>query len=260
MNVQEKSLVVAQPQAIALIPSSHELTVYQVMAKNAAQSQLYKTLSEAQIMMIMLAARELGLPPMLALNGGICCIQGRVELSARLMAQMIRQRGHSMQIKVLNRQECVLQGRRCDNGDTMECGFTMQDAKDAGLTGKAVWKSYTEDMLYARALSRLARRLYADVIGTAYVEGEISGEVVSREPIVSQPVDENAEMMQFLSQFPEEDHEYVREYVAKYTAHFKRTVLECLDEGRKDMDKFQATFSKWKAKRIAEIEVTEKTA
>jgi hypothetical protein len=28
-------------------------------------------------------------------------------------------------------------------------------------------------MLYARAMSRLARRLFSDVIGTAYVEGEI---------------------------------------------------------------------------------------
>jgi hypothetical protein len=32
---------------------------------------------------------------------------------------------------------------------------------------------YPEDMLYNRALSRLARRLFADVIGTSYIEGEI---------------------------------------------------------------------------------------
>ena len=31
-------------------------------------------------------------------------------------------------------------------------------------------------MLYARAASRLARRLFPDVIGTMYVEGEVSAE------------------------------------------------------------------------------------
>lgn len=252
MNVQEKSLAPVMQQR-DLIPSNHELTVYQVMARNAAQSQLYKQLNEAQIMMIMLAARELGLPPMLALNGGICCIQGRVELSSRVMTQMIRQRGHSIQIKDLNKQRCTLIGKRCDNGDTMEVSFTWEDAKEAGLTGKAVWKSYCEDMLYARALSRLARRLFADVIGTAYVEGEISGEVVSVQPVHTPPVDEEAELTRFLSGFTEADHECLREYIAKRRDHFKMSMVECLAEANLSIEKFNESFDKWKAKRLASV-------
>lgn len=251
MQPQEKNAVVVQQRD--LIPSNHELTVYQVMARNAAQSQLYKQLSEAQIMMIMLAARELGIPPMLSLNGGIACIQGRVELSARLMCQMIRQRGHSVQVKEVNKQRCILVGRRCDNGDTMEVSFSWDDAKEAALTGKAVWKQYCEDMLYARALSRLARRLFADVIGTAYVEGEVSGEIVHVEPVHTQPVDEEAEIKVFLSQFPETDHECMREYLAKRRDHFKTSMIECINEALGSLEAFNGAFYKWKEKRLAAV-------
>lgn len=239
----------------SMIPSNHELTVYQVMARNAAQSQLYKTLSESQIMMIMLAARELGVPPMLSLNGGINCINGKVELSARLMGNMIRQRGHSFTTKVLNKEQCVLIGKRCDNGDTMEATFTWQDAKEAGLTGKAVWKSYTEDMLYARALSRLARRLFPDVIGTAYVEGEVGGEVIIEKPVIEtqvNPVELRTKLLCLLEVNEEDDFLKYVDIVSKHYGWTEQTTMEAFD---KDHATFVAKFRGWKAKQASEQEL-----
>lgn len=55
-----------------------------------------------------------------------------------------------------------------------------------------VWAKYPEDMIYARALSRLARRLFADVIGTAYVEGEIREEKLEMSDAVV--IDEDPEL------------------------------------------------------------------
>lgn len=157
-----------------LIPQSQDMQVLTTIAKTAHVSGLYNTVGgEAKILMILLAAQDLGIKPTIALNGGIWNIQGKIEISARLMTSMIRRAGHSISIKECNDKICTLKGKRADNGDELESSFSIEDATKAGLAGRDVWKKYAEDMLYSRAMSRLARRLFPDVIGTAYVEGEI---------------------------------------------------------------------------------------
>ena len=176
------------------LPQEAEFRQLQVIANTAMQSAAYKMHgSEANIFVILLAARELGVAPMQALNGGLWNIQGRVEISARLMSSMIRRAGHSIKIVTSDSRECVLEGTRKDNGDTFTCKFTIEDAQRAGLIKPGgVWAKYPEDMIYARALSRLARRLFADVIGTAYVEGEIREEKLEMSDAVV--IDEDPEL------------------------------------------------------------------
>lgn len=155
------------------IPDGAEMQVLKAIAANAVASKLYPSVGpENAILMILLTARELGIPPMQALNGGIWNIKGRIEISSRQMCSMIRHAGHSIQADC-NDQRCIVKGTRSDNGDTCTTQFTVEDAKKAGLLGSTSWQKYTEDMLYSRAISRLARRLFPDVIGSAYVEGEI---------------------------------------------------------------------------------------
>jgi hypothetical protein len=152
-----------------------EFQMFQVIAKNAQDSGLYAGVGQqAKIFMILLAARELGIPPMLALNGGIWNIQGKIEISARLMSSLIRRAGHKLEIKSTDK-FCTIRGIRKDTGEDHEETFTWAMAEKAGLTQGNVWKKYPEDMLYNRCISRIGRRLFADVIGTAYVEGELSG-------------------------------------------------------------------------------------
>jgi hypothetical protein len=161
----------------SLVIQENEMKLFTTIAKYAAQSGLYKNAGgEAAIFMILLAAHDLGIKPTIALNGGIWNIQGKIEISARLMTSMIRKAGHSISIKECTDKICVMKGKRSDNGDEAEASFSIEDANKAGLAGRDVWKKYAEDMLYARAMSRLARRLFPDVIGTAYVEGEIRDE------------------------------------------------------------------------------------
>lgn len=156
------------------IPSDSEFKILQTVSRNASASGLYSGIgSEQKIFMILLSARELGIPPMQALNGGIWNIQGKIEISARLMNAMIRRAGHSIKVVQCDETKCIIHGRRTDSGDEFTSQFTIEDAKKAGLTSRQNWKTYTEDMLYSRAMSRLARRLFPDIIGTAYVEGEI---------------------------------------------------------------------------------------
>jgi hypothetical protein len=96
-------------------------------------------------------------------------------MSARMMNSRIREKKHSITKDRKSDDEiCILHGKRADNGDTWTESFSIQDAQKAGLDKNLVWRNFARDMLFARALSRLARQLFPDVIGNVYVEGEIS--------------------------------------------------------------------------------------
>ncbi len=158
-----------------LLPNQHEMQVFQIMAKQSAASGFYKSIGgEAQIMSILLVARELSIPPMLALSGGVWNINGKLEISARMMNTLIRRNGHSLQIIESNDKICTIEGKRKDNGDCFRTTFTIEDAQKAGLIRSGGnWTKYPTDMLFARALSRLARQLFSDCVAGCYVEGEI---------------------------------------------------------------------------------------
>lgn len=191
-----------------MMPSQQEFQMLQVIAKNAQESGLYAGMGQqCKIFMVLLAARELGVSPMLALNGGIWNIQGKIEISSRLMNGLIRRAGHSINIVVSNDTHCTLLGKRSD-GDSFETSFNMDDATKAGLSGGNVWKKYPADMLYNRCMSRLARRLFPDVIGTAYVEGEIkeAKEVERLEQAECEEIKHNPETIQTFSMSKPIDH------------------------------------------------------
>lgn len=117
---------------------------------------------------------SLGIKPIEALNGGMYFVKGKVELSSILMAKLIRQQKHSITMdKNSGPTICILHGKRADNGDTWRASFSIEDAKRAGIY-KDAWLTYPDVMCYNRALSKIARQLFPDVIGNCYVEGEIA--------------------------------------------------------------------------------------
>lgn len=135
----------------------------------------YTKMGQEGVFAIVETAHSLGIDPRQALGGGLYYVKGKVEMSARMMNSLIRSKGHSiMRDAKSDDTVCILHGRRADNGDTWSEQFSIQDAQKAGLANNPVWKNFTRDMLFARALSRLARQLFPDVIGNVYVEGELS--------------------------------------------------------------------------------------
>lgn len=147
---------------------------------NSLTDMLFKTphyskLGIEGIYAIVSAARVLDIDPFTALDGGMYFVKGKVEMTARLMNAKIRQHKHSItQDKRSDSTICILHGKRSDTGDTLSASFTIEEARHAGLLRSVPWQNYPVDMLFARALSRLARRLFPDVIGNTYVQGEIS--------------------------------------------------------------------------------------
>lgn len=231
-----------------LVPSEVEIKTLSYIAKTAQNSGLYSGVGgEAKILMILLAAMELGVKPMSALNGGIWNIQGKIEISARLMNSMIRRAGHSITTKQCDSKACIMEGKRKDNGDSFTVSFTIEDATKAGLAARDQWRKYTEDMLYARCMSRLARRLFPDIIGTAYVEGEIRDSDVKPDvgdkPIqeiqetIEIPVEEvedpcKEQIEQMISQYPNYNGSNVELFLEKMKEIRKKPMKDILEEFR----------------------------
>lgn len=226
------------------IPSTHELAVYQTVAKHASQSNMYRNMGgEAGILMIMLAARELNIPAMQALNGGIHIIQGKVEISARMMNALIRRAGHSLKILESTDSVCTIQGTRKDNGDTGTATYTIADAQKAGLVrAGGGWIKYPGDMCFARALSRLSRQLFADVIGIGYVEGEVSKQ--------EEPEQTKAEVVEFESSIEIPPEQPKKQMISEEAAF---NLAELIGDTQEDIDYLTKILSHYKASKLTEI-------
>jgi hypothetical protein len=235
-----------------MVPSPNEFQILETVSRRAAASGLYGGVgNENKIFMVLLAARELNIGPMSALNGGIWNINGKIEISARLMSSMIRKAGHSMTVKECNSTTCTLEGKRADNGDTFSATFTIQEASKAGLTNRDVWKKWTEDMLYARAMSRLARRLFADVIGNAYVEGELRDSelihVANEAPEEIKEEDVSKKIDEFISQYPHHYPEWIKEFFTILQTAWNKPMGYVLEKYH-DHEKFESDFTRWMEK------------
>lgn len=133
----------------------------------------------AKSMMVTQYGAELGVPPMAALQG-IHVIEGKPALGAGLISALIQKSG-SVKYRVTssNAEECVLSWFEFVDGAWERVGtssFTIIEAKNANLAGRDNWKKYACDMLFARALTRGARRFAPAIFaGSVYTPDEISG-------------------------------------------------------------------------------------
>lgn len=191
-----------------------EIDQTMAMASKLMKTPHYGKLTEVGVFAIIQKAKSVGMDILDALNGGMYFVGGKVELSGNAMNAIIRSKGHSVQKHSSWTPECcVLIGKRADNGDTMTVQFSMAEAKKAGLN-TPVWSKYPEDMLFWRALSRLARQLFPDVIKGCYVQGEIQEDLMlrdtpRREPVVLPPEHISLEQIAALSKvFSEADDEF----------------------------------------------------
>ena len=114
----------------------------------------------ASVAAAILTGREVGVPPMTAL-ANIHVIHGRPGMSAQLMRQLIYSAGHELRYVETTDTRCVVEGRRRGSEHWERVVFTADQARRA----KIDLGGYPEDKLVARATSRLARRVFADVLG-----------------------------------------------------------------------------------------------
>jgi hypothetical protein len=110
-------------------------------------------------------------------------IDGSPTPNAELLLRLYRRAGHRLEVIAHTATVCQLKGTRGDTGEEMLASFTVQDALTAGLIdevdedGRAIarsrngfpmpWQPHTADLLWARAVSRLVRRLAPDALDRA---------------------------------------------------------------------------------------------
>ena len=172
MKQDDKKEIVVKPADNMLVElkNTHEL------CNMLMKTPHYQKMGAEGIFAVVETAKSLGVDPRLALGGGLYYVRGKVEMSARMMSSLIRSRKHSITKDTKsNDQLCILHGKRSDTGDCWTESFSIEEAKRAGLVrANTPWINFPRDMLFARALSRLARQLFSDIIGNCYVEGELS--------------------------------------------------------------------------------------
>lgn len=125
-----------------------------------------------QAVAIILAGRELGIGPMLALRS-IWMLRGKIELSADLQLSLFKRDGGQSKFLTLNEQEAKLWFKH-PNGDEHTESFTMQDAARAGLTDYN-WKKWPKAMLRSRVITAGLKSVGFEPTCGAYGNGEIGG-------------------------------------------------------------------------------------
>ena len=147
----------------------------QVLAESKIIPAAYRR-QEADIVAAGLAGRAFGWDTMASMRN-FHVIEGSASMKPEAMLGLVRQAGHSVIIE--NGAGVVTAiGKRVDTGDEHSASFSLADAEAAGLAGKRNWKQYQESMLTWRAVSKLCRNLFSDVVlGAGYVSEELGADV-----------------------------------------------------------------------------------
>lgn len=181
--------------AASSLPTLSEWAHMENVAKFIARSKLAPRHLQGKpddVQMILLVARDLGISPTRAMQK-VAVIEGQVAMTAELMVAVVLRDGHRIWPDPNNdatKATAYGQRREYDGGwgPVMEATFTLDDAVAAGLCAikdgrayarssnnkKLPWETYTADLLWARAVSRLVRRGFADSgNGVTYVPEEL---------------------------------------------------------------------------------------
>jgi len=121
-----------------------------------------------------LAGIEVGLQPMAALRS-FDVIQGQAAPRAITLRAIVQSQGHEMELIESTATRCRMRGRRRGAAEWQGITWTMDRARDLGVTGKPNWKNQPQAMLVARATSELARLIASDaILGLPYSAEEVA--------------------------------------------------------------------------------------
>ena len=140
-----------------------------------------------QAVAIILAGRELGMPPMRALRA-LTMVKGKVVESADSQLARFKAEGGSATFQRLDDEFAVLELKH-PNGDTHVEQFSMADAKRAGLTANQTWTKYPKAMLRSRVITAGLKSIGWDGAVGNYDPDEAReiGPVAAPEPKIQMP-------------------------------------------------------------------------
>jgi hypothetical protein len=172
----------------------------------------------SDVLLVMLTARDLGIPPTFALNL-IYVVDGHPTLSAKLQLALLRRSGHKVEEIECGPEKVTLRGTHAVTGDVVTASYTYAEAEATTytswegegekrrkvtkkLTEKENWQ-YREDMLYARCSSRLARRLDPMATGGMYAPEDFGASDPDPVTVTVEAVEPQAEPAAVVTPEPE---------------------------------------------------------
>lgn len=153
--------------------------VMNVMAQTFLQSNaLPASIKNApQLIMVFQAGYEAGLQPLESLNS-YYFVNGKLALYGEMAIALVRRANHKIEWGTCNATTATVKITRHDTGESMETTFTMEQARQRGLSSKDVWQKYPENMLKFKAFHNTARFICPDALHGVPIKEEIEGEVV----------------------------------------------------------------------------------
>jgi len=171
-------LMKRENSAMAIL-NKESLNAMQDFAKMAITSQLFLSTEKcsneekiAKAVMQLAAGAEMGIGAVESLRSMII-IRGRVSFTAGFIASRIKTSGR-YNYRVVKSDDTICSIEFFEGGESIGISaFSITDARKAGLGGDN-WSKYPSDMLFARAISRGARRFCPDIFkGSAYTPEEL---------------------------------------------------------------------------------------
>lgn len=140
-----------------------DLTELVKFSEYASKSGVFGTLTASQALIVMLQGAELGINPLQSLRE-IPLVNGKPRPSATLVAGLIQRSPLCEDWHIASSPTNVtLTAKRKGRGSEFIVNVRIEDVP-AQLRSKDVWKQNPEDMLVARAIHRMARRAFADIL------------------------------------------------------------------------------------------------
>lgn len=165
--------------------------------------------SASDVLIVLMTGTELGLSAMQSLRG-IHVIKGKPALSADTMGAVVMtdSRCEYLHMTKWTQTECEYETKRRGQSKPVTVNFTMDDAKKAGLLSNQMWSKYPQEMLKARALTKICRAVYPDICMGLYDPEELES-VQSAKPTQTAEPKQAAEPKQVERQDDAIDAEYV---------------------------------------------------
>lgn len=242
------------------MPKGQELTDLINFCKVMSDSPAYRKLGPGGVMSIVLTAKEMNLPMMPCLNGGMYNFSGTVSLSAQLMQALLMRGGVEIKIIELTDNICRLQFHR-KGQEPFNFHYSVEEARKAHYLGKDNWKAHARDMLFCRAMSGGARKYAPDLLMGCYVHGELNGQDVPYEQVavpyeISNQIEETnqPEESQELKQIEFDD--FVKkhglkkkglkaDYIEAIATNSRKTKDEIIKLAINNEQRFESAFKKW---------------
>lgn len=141
------------------------------MASAMAASKLFGMKTKEEAMSLMFLAQAEGLHPAIAARD-YHIIQGRPALKADAMLARFQQAQGKVEWLEYTDDRCAAKFTH-PQGGSIEIDWTMDRAREAGLSGKDTWKKFPRNMLRARVISEGIRTIFPGVAVGVYTPEEV---------------------------------------------------------------------------------------